>query len=58
MRLPVLKTEHDYQLCRDPDCPKFPCRVFKEGHGAGFQAGFDAGFGDGYAEAAADASEE
>ena len=54
----LLKTDHAYQPCRDPDCSEFPCRVFKEGHGAGFQAGFDAGFGDGYVEGASDASEE
>ena len=49
MRLPALTTtEHDYQLCSDRDCPRFPCRVFREGREAGYHDGYDAGFADGY----------
>lgn len=48
---------HDYQTCRDPDCPRFPCRVYREGweegyrqgRAAGYVAGYAAGYGDGIA---------
>ena len=50
MALPALrsKTEHLYELCEDPDCPRFPCRVYKEGLEAGFRRGYDAGYADGF----------
>jgi hypothetical protein len=46
----VTDTEHDYSTCRDEDCPRFPCRVYKEGAEAGYDAGFAAGYGEGYAD--------
>lgn len=55
MGLPaVTGQQHDYQSCDDPDCPRFGCKVYKEGyadgHGAGFAEGYSAGYGDGYSE--------
>lgn len=41
-------TEHRYQLCRDDDCDRFPCRVYKEGHRDGFGAGWEQGWIAGY----------
>jgi len=49
--------DHDYRACGDEDCPRFPCRVYKEGvadgywigHAAGFAEGYDKGFPDGQA---------
>ena len=52
---------HRYQLCRDDNCDRFPCRVYKEGwrdgweygyqrgYAEGYGAGYSAGFGDGLA---------
>ena len=45
--------EHRYQLCKDEDCERFPCRVYKEGYRNGYEdgwrEGYAAGFGAGYA---------
>jgi len=50
----VRSDEHDYSACPDPQCERFPCKVFREGYeagfGAGYGAGYDDGHGDGYAE--------
>lgn len=58
MRLPALKTEHDYRTCGDPDCERFPCRIYKEGFtdgdAAGRPEGYAAGYGDGYPEGFSD----
>ena len=60
--------QHRYQTCRDEDCQRFACRVYREGysHGraagcsagyaAGEAAGYAAGHADGYAAGAARAS--
>ena len=53
MGLPaVLGQQHDYQSCGDPDCPRFACKVYKEGygdgHGDGSADGWSAGYADGY----------
>jgi hypothetical protein len=47
-------TAHDHlaERCRDDDCPRLPCRLYKagyecgleEGHGAGYAAGYGAGY--------------
>ena len=70
MRMAVLgkadtDKEHQYQLCNDDDCPRFPCRVYKEGYARGYQdgvitgyaAGYADGFSEGYSQGAADASQ-
>lgn len=54
MRLAPLKADHEYQLCDDPDCPRFPCRVFKEGYAAGWQLGYVEGEATGYAQGYSD----
>ena len=45
---------HEYTTCDDEDCPRFICRVYKEGfadgHAAGFGAGQAAGYAEGYGE--------
>ena len=52
--------EHHYADCMDPDCPRFPCRVYKEGVQAGYWRGYmdgeSAGFAAGYAAGAASAA--
>jgi len=56
---------HDYRECfydSQPDrgslapheCPRFPCRVFREGHELGYQRGHGAGHAAGYAAGYAD----
>ena len=50
---------HDYRECfydSQPDrgraaqvCPRFPCRVYREGHQHGYADGYDDGFPDGIA---------
>ena len=55
------RTEHRYATCRDEDCQRFACRVYREGfregygagHAAGYSAGEAAGYGEGYAAGAA-----
>ena len=46
--------EHRYSECGDEDCPRFPCRVYKEGYvrgyAEGFSRGYEAGSADGFAE--------
>jgi hypothetical protein len=51
--------EHHYADCPDgDDCPRYPCRVWREGYaagvGAGYAAGQAAGFAEGYAAGASD----
>ena len=41
--------EHYYADCLDPDCPRFACRVFKEGAEAGYWRGFVDGESTGFA---------
>ena len=41
-------TEHRYQLCRDEDCDRFPCRVYREGYRNGYEDGYATGYGAGY----------
>lgn len=45
---------HEYTTCDDDDCPRFICRVYKEGfengHGAGYAGGQAAGYAEGYGE--------
>lgn len=48
--LPGTREEHRYQLCRDDDCDRFPCRVYKEGHRDGWEYGRQRGHAEGYAE--------
>ena len=38
-----VRTEHRYQTCRDEDCQRFACRVYREGYAAGHSAGHAAG---------------
>jgi hypothetical protein len=42
-------TEHDYRLCTDEWCQRFPCRVYREGYENGYGAGHAAGEAEGYA---------
>jgi hypothetical protein len=62
MQLPALKAEHDYHLCDDPDCNRFPCRIYKEGwddgHAVGSASGYTAGFAEGYSQGCADTASE
>lgn len=48
--------QHDYRACyhRDPGCPRFPCRVYREGFEDGERRGYDRGFSDGEAKGYAD----
>jgi hypothetical protein len=40
---------HPYQACRDTDCEKYACRVYKEAYRDGYEDGYAAGFTDGIA---------
>lgn len=42
-------TAHEYTSCRDDDCSKFPCRVYKEGCADGQVLGYQIGYADGNA---------
>ena len=37
-----------YSVCEDDLCPRFPCRVYREGWRAGYGRGWDDGFAEGY----------
>jgi hypothetical protein len=41
-------TEHRYQLCNDPLCDRFICRVYQEGRRDGYQEGHQRGWDEGY----------
>jgi flagellar biosynthesis/type III secretory pathway protein FliH len=49
-----IQEEHRYQLCRDEDCDRFPCRIYREGyrngHEDGYAEGCAAGYASGFAE--------
>jgi hypothetical protein len=49
-----LGQQHDYRSCTDPDCPRFACRVYREGYGEGRADGQAEGYIDGYCDGAAD----
>jgi hypothetical protein len=52
------RTQHDYRRCRDEDCQRYACRIYREGYEAGYAAGHAAGYATGeaagYAEGHAD----
>jgi hypothetical protein len=43
------RPQHRYQTCRDEDCQRFACRVYREGYAAGYGAGHAAGEAKGHA---------
>lgn len=45
--------KHDYADCRDTDCSRYPCRVYREG----IKAGRAAGIAEGYSRATARATQ-
>ena len=52
------RTQHRYQACRDENCQRFACRIYREGfqdgHAAGSASGFAQGQAAGYAEGHSD----
>jgi flagellar biosynthesis/type III secretory pathway protein FliH len=44
------QNRHEYASCTDPYCPKYQCRVYREGLEAGRAEGHASGFAEGYAE--------
>ena len=43
------REQHRYQTCRDDDCQRFACRVYREGFADGDEAGAAAGYAAGHA---------
>jgi flagellar biosynthesis/type III secretory pathway protein FliH len=41
--------QHRYQTCRDEDCQRFACRVYREGYRDGYDDGQAAGYAEGHA---------
>lgn len=41
--------QHDYHCCRDPECEKYACRIWKEAWREAWQDGYDTGFVEGIA---------
>ena len=37
------RTQHRYQTCRDEDCQRYACRIYREGYDNGYGAGHAAG---------------
>jgi flagellar biosynthesis/type III secretory pathway protein FliH len=60
------RTQHDYRRCRDDDCRRFACRVYREGrrdgydegYAEGYLAGQAAGYAEGYAAGVAASGKE
>lgn len=52
------RNRHDYETCRDQDCERFPCRVYREGLDRGRDEGHAAGYADGYGEGLSDGYEK
>jgi hypothetical protein len=44
------RERHDYQACADPDCSRYPCRVYREGRDNGRSEGRPEGYAAGYAD--------
>jgi flagellar biosynthesis/type III secretory pathway protein FliH len=42
------QSEHRYQTCRDEDCQRFACRIYREGFENGYETGYDVGYSKGY----------
>jgi hypothetical protein len=42
--------QHRYQTCRNEDCQRFACRVYREGYQDGYAAGSAVGYAAGHAE--------
>lgn len=49
MPVSIRNRDHLAQDCTDNDCPRFPCRIYREGFEAGFRQGYSAGEAAGYA---------
>lgn len=46
------RARHEYAACTDEFCPKYQCRVYRDGLEAGRAQGMAEGFAEGYAEGA------
>ncbi len=57
-RTPTPRREypHLYQTCRDEDCERKLCQVYREGYEAGYEEGYAVGFGAGFASGQASCS--
>ena len=42
--------DHLAEDCRDDNCPRFPCRIWRQGYVAGFRIGYQQGYAEGYAQ--------
>ena len=40
--------DHLAEHCRDADCPRLPCRMWKAGYEEGYRRGYDDGYAAGY----------
>jgi flagellar biosynthesis/type III secretory pathway protein FliH len=61
-----VQTQHDYRRCRDEDCQRYACRIYREGyangkaagnaegHAAGLAEGYSKGHAEGYSQGYAD----
>jgi flagellar biosynthesis/type III secretory pathway protein FliH len=43
------RQQHDYRRCRDEDCQRYACRIWREGIREGYQRGAAAGYAQGHA---------
>ena len=48
--LPGNGDEHRYQHCKDEDCDRFSCRLYKEGYRNGREDGYQDGYEQGFPE--------
>jgi flagellar biosynthesis/type III secretory pathway protein FliH len=52
------RQQHDYRRCRDEDCQKYACRIWREAYAEGYGAGHAAGHAQGHAEGHAEGHTE
>lgn len=48
---------HDFRSCRDRQCERFACQVWREAWDEGWQDGFTAGYSAGFSAGVASAAE-
>jgi hypothetical protein len=49
--MPAARTEREHlaEDCRDSDCPRYPCVIWRKAFAAGYRKGHDQGTAEGYA---------
>jgi hypothetical protein len=52
--MPRRDQQHDHRECGDESCPRYPCRIYKDGYVRGYAEGAAAGYAAGQADGLAE----